>query len=115
MKKGDKTPWGPAQTVKEFAPGIVQVTTASHGGFWVSDARLEELNTRLGVLGGASSQYTTFCGSANWWEEDCDWAVIATAFPEAFPAHVRDIGRQQLETMSKVRGGKYRRAWESLR
>jgi len=28
----------------------------------------------------------TYCGFPHWFEEDCDWAYVATAFPDLFTA-----------------------------
>ena len=29
--------------------------------------------------------FATFAGG-NWYEEDCDWSIVACAFPDLFPA-----------------------------
>ena len=39
--------WGPVQTCQTIAPGIFQVTTASHGGFILSAERIAEMATAL--------------------------------------------------------------------
>jgi hypothetical protein len=70
------TPWGHPQTTKEIAPGIVHYTTASHGGFYLSPERVAAMPKAL-------REFKPFAG-ANWYEEDCDWAVVATAFPQFF-------------------------------
>jgi hypothetical protein len=33
------TPWGASQTSKKYAPGIMEYSTASHGGFHLSKSR----------------------------------------------------------------------------
>jgi len=58
------TPWGPAQQAKELAPGIISYSTAGHGGFWLSSYRRKRLNYAQSWL-----------KTAEWWEEDCDWAI----------------------------------------
>lgn len=58
------SPWGPVQDSTELADGIVEVSTASHGGIWLSRERQKEIRYK-----------ENFLGSAEWWEEDCDWAV----------------------------------------
>ena len=78
MPKSIETPWGPAQTSEEIAPGIVRHDTASHGGFYLSPERVAEIPKPL-------RDFTPFAGS-NWYEEDCDWAIVALAFPQLFPA-----------------------------
>jgi len=58
------TPWGSAQTMDIMADGIVGYTTASHGGICLDIIRQRELNWSDNWL-----------KSAQWWEEDCDWAI----------------------------------------
>ncbi|OPY01542.1 MAG: hypothetical protein A4E61_01597 [Syntrophorhabdus sp. PtaB.Bin184] len=58
------SPWGPVQDAFVLADGIVQVSTASHGGIWLSPERQKELRYK-----------ENFLKSTEWWEEDCDWAV----------------------------------------
>lgn len=65
-----ETPWGTAQTEKEYAQGIVWVETASHGGFWV-DTDAEASMPSYMRLGG-------------WYEEDCDWSIVVTMWPHLF-------------------------------
>ncbi len=59
------SPWGPVQDSTELADGIVEVSTASHGGIWLSAYRQREIGPYQG----------NFLNSLEWWEEDCDWAV----------------------------------------
>ena len=76
------TPWGPSQTTTEIAPGIVAYTTASHGGYHLSDARVASMPKPLRdfvPFGGPQA------GPGRWFEEDCDWSVVCVAFPEHFP------------------------------
>jgi hypothetical protein len=72
------TPWGVADPVAfEKAEGIERYTTPSHGGYFLSKSRLEELTNCIGPV-------DTFCGHPQWFEEDCDWAFVAIAFPQFF-------------------------------
>ena len=71
MKTGSKTPWGKAQTIKVVTPGIISVTTSSHGGLKVSKA----LNDTIPAAGRKAN---------GWYEEDCEWAIVALCFPAAF-------------------------------
>lgn len=65
------TPWGAAQTTKELREGITFVSTAGHGGFHVAP----EQNAKIpGYMREESG----------WYEEDADWAIVATVFPEIF-------------------------------
>jgi len=75
------TPWGQAQHVTEIAPGIVSYSTASHGGIHLSDERIAEMPAAL-------QEFVPFggpqIGPGRWFEEDCDWSVVALAFPQFF-------------------------------
>jgi hypothetical protein len=73
------TPWGRADSIEKVADGIEFYSTPSHGGFRLSNERLIQLHAVHGPV-------KTFCGHAEWFEEDCDWAYVATAFPEHFNA-----------------------------
>lgn len=77
------TPWGESQTEQEIAPGITFYSTASHGGYHLTDERVAEMPKALRdfvPFGGPQA------GPGRWFEEDCDWAVVALAFPQHFPA-----------------------------
>ena len=69
------SPWGKPQQQATVAPGIVQVSTASHGGFYVSTERLAELPPA--VL--TAERFNT---PGHWYEEDCEAYIVAVAFPE---------------------------------
>ena len=72
----NNTPWGSADHKHAQAPGLVWVSTPGHGGIWMSPARLASFR----------QAFPNFCGYAGlpWLEEDCDWAMAALAFPDAF-------------------------------
>ena len=57
-----------------IAPGIMEYGTPSHGGIHVSATRLAQM---------PESWRESFAGDG-WYEEDCDWALVALAFPECF-------------------------------
>jgi len=76
IKKGEDTPWGIAQTVEDIAPGIQFITTASHGGFKLSAIR-------RGQMPEVWRNKQTFAGD-NWYEEDCDAALVVASFPQFF-------------------------------
>lgn len=69
------SPWGTIQNVTQLAPGIWLVSTASHGGIKVSDQRLATMHP---------DWRQTAYSSNGWFEEDCDWALVALSFPDAF-------------------------------
>ncbi len=66
-----RTPWGPSQTQKTLGNGVVQVTTAGHGGIHLDVARNRQVHPAWRQADG-------------WYEEDCDWAIVAVTFPNLF-------------------------------
>ena len=101
------SPWGPSQTVANYAPGIDFITTASHGGFRLSPERNAEMpaSWRAAAFNGL--------GERGWYEEDYDWALVACHFPEVanqMSEENRDIARgifaDQFESALKA-------AWEA--
>jgi hypothetical protein len=81
-----ETPWGPAQIVTALLPGqVFSVTTAGHGGIYVTGAALDRIP--------AEWRAATWTKSPNWYEEDCDWAIVARFLPELFPNSQDDAER----------------------
>lgn len=74
------SPWGGIEHKTELAPGIWWVSTPSHGGAKLSEERNAAMPDCLRRESG-------------WYEEDCQWALAALVFPEAF---------QILDTFNKV-------------
>ena len=77
MTAPKNSPWGPVQDSFELAAGIVEISTASHGGIWPSAERQKEIGRCEG----------NFLGSVEWWEEDCDWAVPYAFFSRDIRAY----------------------------
>lgn len=73
------TPWGPAQTASYFAKGLIQYSTAGHGGFHVSNGLLKRIPEYLQTADAYAS------GRAGWFEEDCASAIVIVCLPEFFP------------------------------
>lgn len=78
------SPWGPVQHQHEIAPGIVRVMTAGHGGLVLSPERLQAMPNRYKL-----NEY----GTGRYFEEDCEWALVALAFPDEFSEEQRDAAR----------------------
>jgi hypothetical protein len=78
MNKG-YCPWGSVQDVYVIADGIEFISTASHGGFRLSDERVAQLPSCMRENG---SPYHD--GGAKFWEEDCEAAFVVLAFPAFF-------------------------------
>lgn len=88
------SPWGVPDTITEVAPGILFYSTPSHGGYWLSDARIASMPKPLREFvpfGGPQA------GPGRWFEEDCDWAVVALAFPQFFKPDDIDAALKTLQ------------------
>lgn len=83
------TPWGQSQDVTDVADGVQFVSTAGHGGYRLSAARLARMPESLKTV-------TDFYKGGPWFEEDCEWARVAMAFPELFPADAQEAARSTL-------------------
>lgn len=77
------TPWGVAQTSERYVRGITAYTTASHGGFHVCPTLNAQVPVYMRIRDG-------------WYEEDCDWAIVATMFPDAFRKHAPERAEKTL-------------------
>jgi len=63
------SPWGKVKFKEQFAQGIWYVSTASHGGIWLSPERRKEMNRK-----------SAFLKSYTWWEEDEDCFIPISFF-----------------------------------
>ena len=76
-REGEPSPWGVIETAHPLAGGIVCVHTPSHGGIWLSAARLAQMSPEERSGDG-------------WYEEDCEAAWPLRRFRDevlhAFPA-----------------------------
>ena len=77
---GSQTPWGAATSVEIFDNGIVFAATPSHGGYYVP----KHLNAEIPATWRAASFKRQ--GERGWYEEDCDWCMVAINFPAIFPS-----------------------------
>jgi hypothetical protein len=78
------TPWGPSQSSKSHARGIVEYSCAGHGGFHLSSTRNAQV-------------HATWRDSKGWYEEDCDYAIVVFTFPEYFDENMRKGARASLK------------------
>lgn len=83
------TVWGPSQSSKKFADGIVFHSTAGHGGFVLSGGKHILLQSRL------DRPFETWAGGCNY-EEDADAAVVVAVLSEFFPADMVERARNQI-------------------
>ncbi len=80
---GAATPWGVAQSATVYADGVVFHATASHGGFKID----ETANAKVPLA---------YRNADGWYEEDCEWANVAAAFPQLFTAYERRCASRTL-------------------
>ena len=78
-----ETPWGRPDHSVRYAEGIVCCSTSSHGGFHVDRERLANMPAALRNGDG-------------WYEEDSEWAKVATAFPDLFTDYERKHAERTL-------------------
>jgi hypothetical protein len=89
------TPWGGSQMAVIYAEGVVAHMTAGHGGFHLSADR----NARVHPL---------LRKDTPWYEEDCEWAIVAISFPDLFTGYERS-------TAEKTFRNTWPDAWETIR
>ncbi|MGL3609059.1 DUF7007 domain-containing protein [Rhizobium sp. G187] len=70
------TPWGASQMAIHYGEGVVAHMTAGHGGFHLSPDRNASVHPALRK-------------ESPWYEEDVEWAVVATSFPSLFTRYER--------------------------
>lgn len=83
IRAGASTPLGMAQVSRRYADGIVLHSTASHGGFHLA----ENANAIVHAL---------YRNDTEFYEEDCEWAKVAHAFPHLFTAYERRLADRTL-------------------
>lgn len=88
------TPWGPSQGATVYADGILCHSTAGHGGFQLTPDRNALVHPTLRAADG-------------FYEEDCDWAAVAQAFPELFTDHERSAADDTIRNWHPA-------AWEAI-
>ena len=103
---GMSTPWGRVQDHHRIANGVVSVSTAGHGGIWLSDKRIAQL----------PADYQPFTGTPRWNEEDEDGALVLqylgllSLIPEPLELHVTaadiEIGRKSRKPSEYSYNGK---------
>ena len=88
--KGTYTPWGKADGVYHYAPGINSYITPSHGGFHLSPARMAQLPQMIKDWFKSSENGWFYDECRGWFEEDCNWCFVVLAFPVYFTEGMRE-------------------------
>ena len=89
------TSWGASQGATLYGEGVAFHSTASHGGFHLSEERNAEVDHRLRRHKG-------------WYEEDAEWATVAMTFPDLFTSLERRSADQTFKDS-------WPDAWEAIR
>lgn len=84
------SPWGRVQHATILAPGIVSVSTSSHGGIHLDRAHQAALVRRFSSA-WSEKPCGRFCEP--WYEEDCDWCIPWLMFDGEILAHLRATGQ----------------------
>lgn len=79
----DYTPWGASQGTTWFADGILCHGTASHGGFELAPYRNAQIPLSMRSVSG-------------FYEEDCEWAIVAVTFPGFFTDREQRLADQTM-------------------
>jgi hypothetical protein len=88
------TPWGGSQMAVTYADGVVVHMTAGHGGFHLSADRNAKIHPLLRK-------------DTPWYEEDCEWAIVAVTFPDLFTAYERSMAKKTIRNT-------WPDAWETI-
>lgn len=87
----EHTPWGTPDHACAYDEGVTFYGTASHGGFHLS----AEANEKVPAAWRAASFKRL--GEAGWYEEDCDWCMVALTFPASFSAAQLGLARRTFD------------------
>ena len=88
------TPWGGSQMAVIYAEGVVAHSTAGHGGFHLSADRNSNVHPLLRK-------------DTRWYEEDCEWAIVALSFPDLFTGYERSLAEKTIRNT-------WPDAWEAI-
>lgn len=104
-KTGGNSPWGEIDYVDEILEGHVYlVFTGGHGGAWVSEEKLETAYVKNSDTGEKIKlgDLTVFCGERGWFEEDCDWCMVAIALPQLFKREFIKMAEEETRVLSYI-------------
>lgn len=100
-----RSPWGTVDHHVVIAPGIVSVSTPSHGGIKLDRTRNAKVHPAFRI-------------STGWYEEDCEANIAIFTFPDEFIAHIRAEGRDaslfEPEAVSETLRQWFPDQWEAM-
>ena len=88
------TPWGTPQQIKKMAEGVFEISTASHGGFWLSPQCNSKVDPKWRNY---ASQWSHGYGD-QWYEEDVAAYGVIETFPDLFPIEYQDYATKARAT-----------------
>jgi hypothetical protein len=88
MTMSTQTPWGKSDSSTKLAPGIMRYTTPGHGGFHVSKTK----NVLI---------HQSWRKDSGWYEEDCEWVIVAFTFPKFFISSKNDVSIESIIAIAK--------------
>lgn len=80
------TPWGYPDGSTIIASGIVRFDTASHGGIWLRMDRNAQVPEKYRQASFGKQ------GLNGWYEEDCDWCIVALVFEKEWREYCERCG-----------------------
>lgn len=89
------TPWGQADQIEQIGDGIYFASTPSHGGYFVPSNLLPAIPEQR------QQRALYWSGSRNWFEEDCEWASVALAFPALFDQRALQAAAAMIPTLDR--------------
>jgi hypothetical protein len=95
MKTNQQTPWGRADQIERIGEGIYFASTPSHGGYYVPAGMLHA------IPAAHQARALKWSGSRNWYEEDCEWASVAVAFPHLFNQDQREAAANTIKSRER--------------
>jgi hypothetical protein len=94
------SPWGKVDGHSPFGDlGLYHHSTPGHGGIYVPD----EMLSRMPKPYRDANHY----GGGNWFEEDCEWALVALSFPSG-------LSEKQIESATRTVKNWYPHAWMAV-
>lgn len=96
------SPWGYSESVTRVADGVEFHETASHGGYRLSAERRAKVEAMFPERRGQP-----FYFGGEWFEEDCEWAYVAKAFPELFPSEAQPEADAMLRWLAERHANRF--------
>jgi len=97
-RPGDRSPWGVIISCEDVAPGVYYVSTASHGGIWLSPERLAIVPADY----RAYAERWAHGWGPGWFEEDVAASAVVATFPELFTRRGQCWPHVQADALNRI-------------